>query len=282
MKRTKRAALFLLCAALAAAPVAATAPAEADVRSAKALFFDKRYPEARAIWEPLAAGRGPEAEAAAYWVARCSEGAGEHERAFREYTSFLTRRPADSTLVEEARTARVSLAARLFRGGRANYLNPLREALGDRNRTVRYFAALQVAGLGGEAAALAVPVLREIVASERDPDLVDRARLHLLRLDPASLAGGGGGAAPPAPRAGRAEWVKVRIFERGQSQPKLSLNVPFALADLLFKALPDDVRRELRAEGYDADSLWDKLRALPPTRILEVEGEGDRVQIWIE
>lgn len=265
---------------LALAAPATLAQAEVDTRTAKALFFDKNYAEARALWEKAAAGRGPDADAAAYWVARCSDGLGEHERAFREYTLFLTRRPADASLLEEARTARVSLAARLVRAGHRSYLGSLRAALADRNRTVRYFAALQMAGLGPEPGQAAVPVLKEIVASERDADLVDRARLHLMRLDPGALAAGPG--TPPQPRMGAATWVKVRVFARGQAEPKLSINVPFALADLVFKALPDDVRKELRAEGYDADSLWHKLRALPPTQILEVVGEDERVQIWIE
>lgn len=268
--------------ALVLAAPAALAQAEVDTRTAKALFFDKNFGEARALWEKAAAGRGADADAAAYWVARCSDGLGEHERAFREYTAFLTRRPADAALLEEARTARVSLAARLVRAGHRSYLGSLREALADKNRTVRYFAALQMAGLGPEAGQAAVPVLKEIVASERDPDLVDRARLHLLRLDPGALAAGPGNPPQPSSRAGAATWVKVRVFARGKSEPKLSINVPFALADLLFKALPDDVRKELRSEGYDADSLWDKLRALPPTQILEVAGEDERIQIWIE
>lgn len=268
--------------ALVLAAPAARAQAEVDTRTAKALFFDKNYAEARALWEKAAVGRGPDADAAAYWVARCSDGLGEHERAFREYTTFLTRRPADAGLLEEARTARVSLAARLVRAGRTSYLGPLREALADRNRTVRYFAALQMAGLGPAAGQAAVPVLKEIVASERDPDLVDRAKLHLMRLDPGALAAGPGAPPQPPSRAGAATWVKVRVFARGKGEPKLSINVPFALADLLFKALPDDVRKELRSEGYDADSLWDKLRALPPTQILEVVGEDERIQIWIE
>ena len=277
MKARRLVAAALAC--VLATPFA-LAQAEVDTRAAKALFFDKNFGQARALWEKAAAGRGPDADAAAYWVARCSDGLGEHERAFREYTAFLTRRPADAALLEEARTARVSLAARLVKAGQRSYLGALREALADRNRTVRYFAALQMAGLGPEVGPAAVPVLKEIVASERDPDLVDRARLHLLRLDPGALGSTAG--APAQPRAGRAEWVKVRVFERGKSEPKVSINVPFALADLLFKALPDDVRKELRSEGYDADSLWDKLRALPPTQILEVAGEDERIQIWIE
>ena len=73
----------------------------------------------------------------------------------------------------------------------------LRDALADPGKTVRYYAALQMSGLDAEMGRLAVPVLQQILAQEKDPDLVDRAKLGLMRADPAALA-----VRPPAPRAG--------------------------------------------------------------------------------
>ena len=62
-------------------PLWAQADAE-RLRSAKTLFFDRKYAEARQAWEAVrAAAKGAEAEAPAYWVARCSENLGESERA---------------------------------------------------------------------------------------------------------------------------------------------------------------------------------------------------------
>lgn len=268
---------------LAASP--AWAQPDADrLKSAKALFFDRKYAEARQAWLRILAGaRGAEADTAAYYVARSSENLGEDERALKEYADFLRRRPADRALAEEARTSRVSLAARLYKAGQKQHLPVLREALVDPGKTVRYFAALQLSTLGPEAGRDAVPVLQRIVQEEADADLVDRAKVGLLRLDPDALSRSLGTGRSERPAAGGARWLKVRIFEKGGSKPKLVVNLPVALADLVFKSLPDDAKRELKLKGYDAENFWERLKALGPAQIVDIEGDdGEKVQIWIE
>jgi hypothetical protein len=277
----ERLAALLLAALLA--PAAAHAQADVEgLRAAKALFFDRQYAEAREAWQAIgASGRGADAQAALYWVARCSESLGESERALGEYAAYLAARPADRTLVEEAKTSRVALAVKLAKAGKTRHAAVALDALADPNRTVRYFAALQLAALGPEAGKPAVPVLREILAEEKDEDLRERAKLALLRLDRQSLAA----EASPAPRAhGRAaSWVRVRIYEKGVSKPQVSINLPVALADLVFKSLPDDAIADLRREGYDARTFWERLKQTGPAEILTIEGEdGERIQVWIE
>jgi tetratricopeptide (TPR) repeat protein len=272
--------VLTLLALLLAAPARPQADAE-TLRSAKTLFFDRQYAEAREAWRAVhAAGVGREAQSALYWIARCSEKLGEHERALAEYGGYLDTRPSDRTLGEEARTSRVALAARLYKAGKTRYRRVLDEALDERSRTVRYFAALQMASLGREVGRRAVPVLREILEEETDPDLVERAKLALLRLDRSALA-----EATPPSRAGvaRAGWIRVRIWDKGSRKPQLSINLPVALAEMVFKSLPDSARDKLREEGYDADSFWERLKTTGPAEILTIEGgDGTRIQVWIE
>lgn len=305
-------ALLLVCATVLLAPGFAWAQADPDrLRAAKELVFDKKHAEARAAWEQiLATAGGTEAETAAYWVARCSESLGESERALREYAQFLDRRPADRALAEEARTSRVGLAAKLVKAGQRQHLAVLTGALTDPSKTVRYYAALQLSGLGKETGAPALPVLKDILANEKDDDLVERAKLALLRLDPRALAdarptprsapapaalaapavpaapGAPRAKAAPAPRApaaSRATWIRVRVYEKGEKQPEVSINLPLGLAELVFKSLPDEARSELRRKGIDSDNFWDRLMQLGPSEILSIEGEdGERVQIWLE
>jgi len=141
-------------------------------------------------------------------------------------------------------------------------------------------------------------VLKKIIAEEKDEDLVERAKLRLLKVDPKALAPeiAGPRATTPRPRpsaqpdplggpatALAAHFVRVRIFERGRSEAKVSINVPIALADLVFKSLPDDAKRDLRLKGYDADNFWERLKHLGPMEILEIVGDdGERIRIWIE
>ena len=237
LSRAPMAVVIGLSLLAAAAPaLAAPTPVAEQLRSAKALFFDGKYAEARQAWEAVrASARGAQSTAALYWIARCSEKLGEPARALREYEAFLAARPADRTLVEEARTSRVGIAARLYKAGQKQHAPILKEALADPSRTVRYYAALQVATLGAEMARPAVPVLREIVKTEKDDDLVERAKLALLRVDPAALNDVSDDrarttTARPARKAG---WIKVRITEKGASAPKVSVTMPFALAELV-------------------------------------------------
>jgi len=271
--------------ALAAALLPAVASAQGDperLRNAKALFFDQKYDKAREEWQAVrAAGRGPEAQAALYWIARCSESLGDRERAMGEYGEYLAIHPADPTLAQEAKTGRIGLAVKLAQVGHPGHLSIAREGLSDPDKVVRYFAALRLASLGPEQGKPAVPVLKEIVAKETDQDLVERAKLSLLRLDRSALAES---PAPPPPRGGhQAGWIRVRIYDKGSSRATLALNVPIALAELVFKSLPEDARAELRRKGYDSANFWERVKRTGPTDILTIEGEdGERVQVWIE
>ena len=284
-KRTR----YALALAVLLAPAVALAQADpAALARAKALFFDRDYAKAREAWQVVRASGGKDAEAARYWIARCSEGLGESGRALAEYGEFLASRPADRTLAEEAKTSRVALAVKLAKAGETANAAIAREALTDPSRTVRYFAALQLASLGPEAGRPAVPVLQEILEREHDDDLVERAKLALMRVDRDALARSSGARpareAPPASHGGReASWVRVRIFEKGSDHAKVAINLPVALAELVFKSLPEDAMADLRREGYDAASFWQKLKKLGPTEILTVEGnEGERIQVWLE
>ena len=273
---------LLLAAALALHAASADAQTDAErVRAAKALTLDRKYAEARAAWTAiLGQARGPAAEEAAYWIARSSEILGDHERSFKEYGAFLARRPADRSKVEEARTSRIGLATKLYRAGQASYGTVLQEGLTDPSKTVRYYAALQLGGLGAPTSREALPVLRQMLAKETDPDLLDRVRIVLLKLDPKSLSqppsGARSGVAP-------ARMLRVRVFERGQTKPKVSINVPVALAEILFDSLPDDAKADLKKKGYDSDNFWPRVKALGATEVIDIEGDdGDRVKVWLE
>jgi hypothetical protein len=291
-----------LAGAFLALALAAPASAQTDaekLKTAKSLSFDKKHAQARALWLEIKKAGGPDAELAAMWVARSSDGLGEHERALQEYTEYLSRRPADVDLAEEARTSRVRLATKLYEAGKHQHLPILKEALTDKSKTVRYYAAFQLASLGADVGQAAVPVLKKILAEEKDEDLVERAKLRLLKVDPDALASviARGPAttreprpsarpqpAPPAVATTRSgNFLRLHIFERGHSEPKVQINLPIALADLAFNSLPDEAKRDLRRKGYDADNFWEHLKRLGPMEILEIVGEdGERIKIWIE
>jgi hypothetical protein len=276
----------------------AALPLETDLTEAKALFFDRKYEESRAKWTEIAAVKGVSSEAAAYWIARCSESLGESERAFREYGAFLDLPPADARLAEEAEISRIGLAAKLTRAGKTGFLTAVIRSLGDDRPTVRYFGALQVGGLQNlPDARKATTVLREIVKSSKDPDLVERAKLQLLRIEPRSLADSSSSStsrpvATPTPRTtvrgaaeseprGVARLLRIRITKGGKQS--VSVTVPFSLAEFVFGSLPDSAKKGLELKGYDAEGFWKRLRTLNIREIVSIVGEdGETIEIWIE
>ena len=274
-------------AAICLAAVSLAAQTSANpTKTAKELFFDRDYAKARAAWEAVRAkSRGAEADTALYWIARCSENLKEDERAVREYGDFLARQPKDVVLAEEARTSRITLGTRLVKAGKPQYLDIVRAGLTDPSRTVRYYAALQLSTLGPERGRPALPILTTIVRDEEDDDLVERAKLAILRIDPGALPDAVRSRTPaPVRVSGReAHSVRVRITKPGSKEPHVSINVPLVLAEIVFKSLPDDARRELRGEGYDPETFFKRLRSLGPSEIIDIRGEdGEVIQIWTE
>ncbi len=272
-----------------------TLPLETDLTEAKALFFDRKYEESRAKWAEIAASKGPSAEAATYWIARCSESLGDSERAFREYGAFLDLPPADPRLAEEAEISRIGLATKLTRAGKPGFLTAVIRSLGDDRAPVRYFGALQVGSLPNLTdARKATAVLREIVGGSKDPDIVERAKLQLLRLEPKSLAETPAARTarptPPPTRSvkklepdpeGPARLLRIRISKGGKQT--VAVTVPFSLAEFVFSSLPESTKKGLQLKGYDAEGFWKRLRTLNIREIVSIVGEdGETIEVWVE
>ncbi len=280
----------LLAALVAFSSFSYLAPLEADpnLTEAKALFFDRKYGESREKWAALARlPRSASTESASYWIARCSDSLGESERAFREYGAFLDLPPSDARLSEEAEISRIGLATKLTRAGKPGFQPTVLRALADDRPAVRYFGALQVASLPNLAdARKATTVLREMVSRAKDADIVERAKLQLLRLEPASLA--------PAPRSsppsttspakepqGLARLLRIRITKNGKQN--VSVTVPLSLAEFVFSSLPESTKHGLEVKGYDAEGFWKRLRSLNIREIVSIVGDdGETIEIWIE
>ena len=170
--------------------------------------------------------------------------------------------------------------------------------MSDPSRTVRYYAALQMSGLDAEMGKLAVPVLRQILAQEKDADLVDRAKLraHALGSRPPSAgaattdaqrnrASHHGRSPRPARHGAPARRTGSTCASRRRRHQAEGLHQPAAWAggDRCLKSLPADAKADLRREGYDPETFWARLRQLGPSEIISIEGdEGERIQIWTE
>jgi hypothetical protein len=173
--------------------------------------------------------------------------------------------------------------------GNPEYRNRIIDALSSPDKDVRYFAAIRSSRLKDRhIASMAIPVLREIVRNESEPELSDRARIALLRLDPNALGKPQVEAQPPkreskpAPRTSKERLFHVLVLQEGMSQPKVELSLPVSLAQLAIAALDESAKAEIRKKGIDIDNVWESLRNLGPTNILTFRDGPNTVKIWIE
>jgi hypothetical protein len=258
----------------------------------KIAIFDKNYDEARAIFHRVINEfpQSPLVPQAYYFIARCYQFQGKEKEALQSYDLFLQKYPNEPFLPEEARTAVVELSASLMEKGDPAYRNRIVSSLSDPRKEVRYFAAIRCSRLkDSQIASLTVPVLREIVKTESEGDLADRARIALVRVDPKGLAPQP--EAPPKPKTGKMEKRQKGSDERmfhlvvrkaGSSQPAVELNLPVSLAQLAIGALDDSSKAELKKKGVDIDNVWESLKAVGPTNILTIRDGENEIRLWIQ
>jgi len=244
---------------------------------AKVLIFDKQWSAAlKQLDGMLAAYPGSRlAGPALFYRAKCQEELGARAQALEGYERFLET-SAGSNLAEEARISVLDLAAALYQAGEKSYLQKMLDMLHDGNKVVAYYAAFKLSYLPErQAAAKALPVLLTILRDEKDSELRDRAKIAVMRLDPARLRALGG---PENKMAGR--MLRIRILDKKDKQAAVSLNIPLALADLAMQSLSDEQKRLLQKKGYDLDRILAKL--VEQGLRIDFQEEGGVFQIWVE
>jgi tetratricopeptide (TPR) repeat protein len=277
---------IVLALGTAAAARAGTQAAtdESLFREVKLLVFDKDWDGALARINELIATfpDSPLAGQALFYKGEClSSVRGREREALRAYQAYIRLDDAKPSLVEESEGSIVDLAFDLYERGDSSAVREIESRLDRRNKVVRYYAAYKLSLVADKKeAAKAVPVLKRIVETEKDAELLDRARIALLRISPESLKSAE--ESHSRPRSTTARTLHLRIRAAGQKEPAFSLNIPFALADLALNALDEDDKAELRKKGYDVNRIINEM-ANSKESILRIVGEDGTVfEIWID
>lgn len=256
---------------------------ESLFREAKLLVFDKSWPAALEKIDELIDRfpASPLAGQALFYKGECLSGLGGRERdALRAYKSYIRLGDAKPSLVEESEGSIVDLAFDLYGAGDGSALREIESRLDHANKVIRYYAAYKLSLVADKKEAVkAVPILSRIVETEKDPELLDRARIALLRVSPESLKS----AEERKPRIeSTVRMLRIRIREAGQKEPTFSLNIPFALADLALSAMDEDDKAAMRKKGYDLNRIMNEL-AKSKESILRIAGDdGSVIEIWID
>jgi len=275
-------AIFLvLCTGLAAQMAGGKIkPDEQLLQEAKLLIFDKKWGQAEQKLSELL-NRYPQSPfyaQALFYKGKClSEQPGKELQAWQAFEEFLNRQDKPESLVEEAQISSLDLASNLYNRGQTSFGRVLTDRLNDQSRVIRYYAAFKLSYLSDKKlASQAVPVLKQLMAEEKDQELVDRAKIALLRISPESFKD-----LQSHSESGDHRLIKIRIYEKGKKTASVSVNFPLALADLALQAMPEEDKNRIRQKGYNLDRLLDDL-AKSREKLVRIEDEGNLIEIWIE
>jgi len=266
---------------LAAPAFSQAGPDDKLFQEAKLLLFDKKWDEALGKLQELASSypKSPYFGQAIFYKGECLKSLpGRQRDALSAYQDYIQLRDASPSLAETAGGAIIDLAFALYEKGDKAALAEIESRLGHPNKAVRYYAAYKLCFVGDKTvSAKAVPVLEQIIRTEKDPELTDRARIALLRVSPESLKS----VEDRRPGGDEPRMFHLRITQRG-SKEKVELNLPWALADLVLSSMDEEDKASLRAKGYDINKIMKDITRSKGT-ILRIVGEdGSVFEIWID
>lgn len=280
----KTALIMIILAGLVCLRAAAQEPPDEKVfEKAKLLFFDEKWEDAQESFEDLiddypASALIPQAH---FYRAEClARRKGHEEEAIEAYKDYLSKKGKKDSLSEQAETSIIDLAYELYRKDEEDYLDEIEQRLDSPNRVIRYYAAFKLSLIKDKDVSVqAIPVLERIVVEESDKELRDRAKIALLRISPDELRH-----IEDHEERGGARALRITVIVEGQREPVFSLNIPWALADLAFQAIPEKDKAALRAEGYDLDRIVRDLTRIKGN-IIEIRPRDDKtrlIKIWID
>jgi hypothetical protein len=249
-------------------------------QDAKILIFDKEWEEAQEKLEELIDDypESPWHSQAVFYLGKCLQEQPEKEvKALEVYKDYTQLDERNERLVEESETSIIELAFRLYERGKKSYLREIERRLSSPNRIIKYWAAIKLSYVkDNKVARKGLPVLMEILEEERDDELKDRATIAVLRVDPDALKD-----FEEERYERKAKMLKIRVYEEGKKELKLSLDIPWALADLALTAIPSEEKEKMRREGYDLDKVIRELTKVKGN-IIEIKSEGSVIKIWID
>jgi len=251
-------------------------------QEAKLLIFDKKWEAALDKLQDIvdSGARGPYYSQAIFYKGEClSSIKGREKDALLAYKEYIQLRDANPSLIEKSEGSIIDLASTLYNKGDRSALKEIEGRLDHPNRAVRYYAAYKLSLVPDKTiASKSVIVLEQIIRTEKDPELTDRARIALLRVSPESLKS----VEDRKPSSDSPRMLKIRIWKKGMKSPEVSINIPWALADLALNAMDEEDKAAMRKKGYDLNKIMNDL-AKSKEKLFRIEADdGSIIEIWIE
>jgi len=209
-----------------------------------------------------------------FYRGKCFEELKKYKKALGSYENY-SKVSDNKNLYEEANIAIIDISFKLSKNRNNYYIQKIVDYLDNSEKTIRYYAAFKLSYFKNRKSTKAsIPVLKNIIRKEKDLELVDRAKLALMRIDPKHLK------SVNKTMDIANKNLNIRIFDKKENKETLSLNIPFMLAKLALEALPDEEKKLLKNKGYSIDSILKKI--INTGELFKFEVEDIIIKIWIE
>jgi hypothetical protein len=76
--------------------------------------------------------------------------------------------------------------------------------------------------------------------------------------------------------------LKIRVFENDLTKPKANINIPLSLVKFIGKILPDKAKTKLNEHGISFEQIMEMIEKEQVGKLVEVQEEDERVEIYIE
>jgi tetratricopeptide (TPR) repeat protein len=210
-----------------------------------------------------------------FYKGKCYEKKKMPQRALENFRECLVV-SRDEFLKEQADVSIIDMNFLLYE--KTDNKKPLEEIvryLKSRNEVVQYYAAMILSKAKDKTiASEAVPILKKIIAQESDQDLVDRAKLALMRIDPGLFK------QPSRSQNLKNRVLVIKAVNKKTKIETFSLTIPFALFGLAMDSLPDDAKKAVKEKGWDMDEIINTI--VKKGEILKIESEDTIFKIWLE
>ena len=270
--------LLIICVLSTLIPALVLAQSDRDIfDEAKKDLFDKKWQQALKSLDKIITDF-PDSRfyaLAYFYKGKCFEELEQAKEAWKSYHTFIDLSNNES-LKEEATTAVINLAFILYEKGEKRYLEEIKGFLNSRDWLAQTYAAFKLSyAKDKNVAALAVPVLKRIISREKDDtDLVDRAKVALMRIDPGYLKG------LAKKKNSEPTTISIKIYDKEAGVDSFSLTIPFALARLALDAIPAEDKKEIKKKGYDIDEIIKTL--IEGKDVVTIETEDSVLSITID
>ncbi len=245
----------------------------------KILLFDEKWKDALNIFDKLEQkySNSKYLTMSYFYKGKCLEELKSEKDAIKNFEKFLVFSDNDS-LSEEAEISIINNAFKLYEKGNREFLKKITGRLSSFNKSIRYYAAFSLSyAKDKNISKKALPVLKKILFDEEDKELIERAKLAILRISPKDLEK----IQTARVKSGKStRMLRIRIIDKQNNKSKVTINIPFSLAELAIKSLPDDEKKALIENGYDLDTIIKTL--VDAGEIIRIDDEDELIKIWIE